>query len=275
MIRCLAVAVGQGIPDNRRFANLDRAAREGVEEPSISLSSRVVRPELMDALELQAEPHRLALSGLRRINRFSRSAAAIAAAILEVIPREQRQEQQQQPPLEVLDIGCGSGDVTAGVYQRLQRAGVDARICGWDRSATAIETAVGLGDSFASPPQLRFTVRDAFAETPDRFDVVYCSLFLHHFETADARRLLRQMQRLASRAVIVDDLVRSRTGLLLAAAGCRLLSRSPIVHADGPQSVRAAFTLEEIHSLARSAGLMPCVLRRHWPQRFTLTWCRA
>lgn len=268
MIRRVAVSDGPGIPDNRRVENLEPAAQTGVEEPSISLSSRVVSPELMDAPELQAEPHRLALSGLRRINLFSRSAAAIAAAILAVVP------QQLEKPLTVLDIGCGSGDVTAGVFRRLHRTGLAIRICGWDRSATAIETASALGESVAQPLDLKFAVHDAFGETTDRFDIVYCSLFLHHFENADAQRLLRQMERLALQAVIVDDLVRSRTGLLLAKAGCRLLSRSPIVHTDGPQSVLAAFTLAEVRSLAAQAGLNDFRLRTHWPQRFTLTWCR-
>ena len=45
-------------------------------------------------------------------------------------------------------------------------------------------------------------------------------------------------------AVLVDDLVRSRLGFALVLAGSYLLTRSPVVHTDGPLSVRAALSLE-------------------------------
>ena len=48
----------------------------------------------------------------------------------------------------------------------------------------------------------------------------------------------------AGRIVLVNDLVRSLPGfLLLAYPAPRLLTTSAVVHYDGPQSVRAAFTL--------------------------------
>lgn len=49
-----------------------------------------------------------------------------------------------------------------------------------------------------------------------------------------------------------------------------VLSRSKVVHFDGPQSVRAAFTLPEIRSLATRAGLQDIELRTSWPCRFVL-----
>jgi len=67
-------------------------------------------------------------------------------------------------------------------------------------------------------------------------------------------------------------LVRTRFGYALAWAGGRLLTRSPIVHTDGPLSVRAAFTLDEFGTLAERAGLRGATFRRHWPQRFLFAW---
>jgi len=72
--------------------------------------------------------------------------------------------------------------------------------------------------------------------------------------------------------VLVDDLVRSRWGYLLAWTGCHVLSGSRIVHVDGPISVAAAFTPSEALFLAERAGLQGASLTRHWPQRFLLTW---
>jgi hypothetical protein len=66
--------------------------------------------------------------------------------------------------------------------------------------------------------------------------------------------------------------VRCRAGWLAAWAGTRLLTRSPVVHFDGPQSVRAAWTESELRQLARDAGLAEdqTCLERAWPFRMTL-----
>jgi hypothetical protein len=62
--------------------------------------------------------------------------------------------------------------------------------------------------------------------------------------------------------------------MLLACAGTRLLSRSPVVHVDGPRSVAAAFTPAEALDLAQRAGLTGATVVRRWPCRFLLTWRR-
>ena len=67
----------------------------------------------------------------------------------------------------------------------------------------------------------------------------------------------------------------TRHGRHLVEEGSRLLTRSPIVHVDGPLSVRAAFTVAEARQLAERAGLSGATIRRHWPQRFLLSWWKV
>jgi hypothetical protein len=74
--------------------------------------------------------------------------------------------------------------------------------------------------------------------------------------------------------VLVNDLVRSRIGYILAFAGSRVLSRSPIVHFDGPCSVAAAFTRDEARQMAQRAGLEGARVDWRWPWRFLLQWQR-
>jgi hypothetical protein len=76
----------------------------------------------------------------------------------------------------------------------------------------------------------------------------------------------------ARRAVLVCDLHRSWLGYSLAWVGCRLLTRSPIVHVDGPRSVEAAFAVSEIAALAGRSGLDGAVITQHWPERWLLAW---
>jgi 2-polyprenyl-3-methyl-5-hydroxy-6-metoxy-1,4-benzoquinol methylase len=148
---------------------------------------------------------------------------------------------------------------------------LNVRVDGCDKSPQAVEFASM--EAAARGVQSRFFVRDALNQPfPKGYDVIMCSLFLHHLDEADAIALLQRMATAAGRLVLVDDLVRSRLGYLLAYLGCRLLSASHIVHVDGPVSVAAAFTVPEALALASKAGLQNATLVPHWPQRFLLSW---
>ena len=56
--------------------------------------------------------------------------------------------------------------------------------------------------------------------------------------------------------------------------GCRVLSRSPVVHVDGPRSARAAWTVTELRGLAERAGLAGASVERRLPCRMLLDWSR-
>lgn len=224
--------------------------------------------ELMDQPELDPGSHRRALQGLGRVNRWCRTAGRIWAALQSVVQERGLKE------LTVLDLASGGGDVAIAVARRGSAGPLPLTVQGWDKSRTATayasERAARLGLNNVS-----FLQRDALADPiPQQFDAVVCTLFLHHLSETDAAALLRRMRDAARHAVIVDDLRRTRIGYCLAWVGTRILSRSPIVHFDGPVSVRAAFRLDEIRKLAEGAGMHGASLIPHWPQRFLLNWRR-
>lgn len=236
---------------------------------TVNLAQRRLEPELMDQPGLSEDLHRQALSALGRVNRLSRSVAIVWPAICDLAgPRSGR-------PLRVLDIASGGGDVAVGIARRAARAGMDIQIDGCDISPYAVRHAQQTAET-AGLRTAHFFEFNALADSlPDgEYDVVMCSLFLHHLTESDAVVLLRKMSQAARHLVLVNDLRRTRTGYLLAWLVCRLLTRSPIVHTDGPLSVGAAFTPEEILDLARQSGLDGVQLSLRWPQRFLLTWTR-
>ena len=109
---------------------------------------------------------------------------------------------------------------------------------------------------------------------PEGYDVVMCSLFLHHLPDDVASALLAKMAAATQRLVLVNDLCRSAFGYGLAWLGCRFLTRSPIVHVDGPRSVQSAFSMNEIREVARQGGLAGATVEPRWPCRFLLQWSR-
>lgn len=232
--------------------------------PSRSLSARDRRPERMDDPALDPAAHRAALAGLARINRFSGSAAVLWPE-LAALARER--------PIRVLDVATGAGDVPIALAKRAAAAGLNLTVLACDVSDTAVSQA--RRNAAAAGANVEFFRHDALADPlPQGFDAVTCSLFLHHLDEADAVRLLAGMA-LAGRVVLVNDLSRCRVNLALVWLATRLLSRSPVVHEDGPLSVRAAFTPAEARLLAERAGLTGAAVAGRFPCRFLLTWRRA
>ena len=156
---------------------------------------------------------------------------------------------------------------------KARREGLPIQVDGCDISPQAVEHSRNQAE--AAGVDARFFVHDALhGDLPSGYDVIMCSLFLHHLDEGDAQGVLGRMKSAARRLVLVDDLVRSRFGYTLAWVGCRLLSRSKVVHYDGPVSVAGAFRADEVASLAAKAGLDGAVVTRHWPERYLLSWVR-
>ena len=232
------------------------------------LATRDRRPELMDQPGLGTETHHRALDGLKAANIVSRVSRIIWQGILDagIIPTKTRS-------LRILDVASGGGDVLIGVSKLAARHGVELQAHGWDISPTAIEHARMAAANAESP--CAFDVRNALVEElPADCDIIMSTLFFHHLTNDDACRLLRRMSQAARRCVLIDDLCRNFLGYVYAWTGGRLLTRSQIVHVDGPLSVRAAYTIPEFGRLARDAGIQNVKFRRHWPQRFLMTWVR-
>ena len=230
-----------------------------------NMMDRILEPEQMDDPNLEETLHAQALEGLRRINRISGSAGILWPSIRSLT------HNSNERSLRILDIAAGAGDVPIALWRKAGRAGLTIELTGSDRSLYAVEYARRSALEAAAP--IRFFTRDVSADgIPGSYDVLICSLFLHHLHPEDAERLLRAMAESAARMVLINDLVRSQTGLWAARLGTSLLTRSSIVRVDGPRSVRAAFTIDEVHRLAQRAGLTRASVIPRWPFRFLLVW---
>jgi hypothetical protein len=99
-------------------------------------------------------------------------------------------------------------------------------------------------------------------------DVVTSTHLFHHLTDDEAVLALREFSRVATRRVIVNDLLRRRRAVLW----IRLLTlfANRFARCDGPTSVRRGFTLGEADTLARRAGLAWLRTREHFGHRFTL-----
>jgi SAM-dependent methyltransferase len=104
------------------------------------------------------------------------------------------------------------------------------------------------------------------------FDVVSCSLFAHHLTSAELRQFVVEALRVCRRAVLINDLIRSRLHLWLVYAGLPSF-RSRITWHDAPASVRNAYTVREMRQLLRELPAQQVEISRHYLYRMgVLVW---
>jgi 2-polyprenyl-3-methyl-5-hydroxy-6-metoxy-1,4-benzoquinol methylase len=242
----------------------------------------------MDDPGLDPAAHRQALAGLARLDRAARAERLIWPVL-------RRLGEASGERLAVLDLACGGGEPAVPLLKRARRAGLPLSLTACDLSPVALEaaaeraTTAGLAVTRepqaaeprapSSRPEQELILRqaDVLASPPaERYDVVMCSLFLHHLADDQAIRLLVSMRERALRAVLVQDLRRSRRGWFLARLASRLLTRSEVVRYDALRSVEGAFTAAELGFLAGRAGLNSLHTRVdvRWPERLLLAWER-
>jgi len=225
------------------------------------MKTRVLTPELMDDPELDERSHRDALAGLARLNRVSMISRPVWRQLRALHTGEQ---------LTILDIAAGSGDMAVNLARRAKVAGLPMRFTCADISPKACQEAqrrarrAGVGIAISTADALE-------RQTGAMYDIVMCHLFLHHLRDHEIVKLLADMKSSARRAVLITDLVRSRTGYALAFLGSRLLTGSRIVHVDALKSVRAALSPPELLTLANAAGLTEARIQRVWPERMLMT----
>ncbi|MDA0328649.1 MAG: methyltransferase domain-containing protein [Gemmatimonadetes bacterium] len=230
------------------------------------LSFRRHQAELMDDPGLDPVRHRRALRALGRVNRISFAAERVWGEV-------RRLHEEMQRPVRVLDIACGGADVLVHIARQARRSGVPVELSGCDISPVALAEARRLASGEAAVDVFELDVLRE--DLPSGFDLMTTSLFLHHLSREDAVALLRRMSERTERALLVQDLRRTRLGYVLAWVGLHTLTTSDVARADGLVSVRAAFTTEEVADLCREAALIRAEIAYGWPQRFTIRWERA
>lgn len=232
----------------------------------ILTNRRIVTGELMDDPDIPAAEHVQALAGLQRINRVSDVADQIAPPILEFCFRTKRDR------ISLMDIACGGGDVPIAVARKLQQSSIAVSLIFFDRSSTALTHAASSASAAKIPFQTIPGDALCLPQLPAA-DIITNSLFLHHLhDSAKVVHFLSSLRSLARGMVIISDLIRSPVGVVGAWMGCRILSRSRIVHHDGPASVRAAWTIEEMRQFAEQAGMKNVTIDEVWPWRMLLKW---
>jgi len=152
----------------------------------------------------------------------------------------------------ILDLATGGGDFPRAMVDWARERGIALEIDAVDASPAIAE----LAESFSADyPEITYFLGDAVSfDSGMRYDLVHCSLALHHFSTAQAVELLKRCRSLSKNLVLVTDLERRLMTSLGVGLANRFFGHSPMTCRDGATSARRAFSFREFRLLAKGAG---------------------
>jgi len=218
--------------------------KEILDQPDIPFADIERNMQELDFINTWLGGHAISLSGLRHFTGVKRT-------------------------LTICEIGCGGGDNLRVLYRWCRKSQISVRVTGIDSNAHCIKVA-----------RERWEGKDAIwmhsdyreAVFPEgKPDIIFSSLFCHHFTDEELVFLFRWMDAHAGHGWFINDLQRHP----LAFHSIRLLtkwfSRSYLVKNDAPLSVLRGFTRRDLEELLRKAGIGNFTIRWKWAFRWLVT----
>jgi SAM-dependent methyltransferase len=201
-------------------------------------------PELMDRPQPVSAELKRDLRNLRQLNRFFGSYRLVRHFLHRWI--------KPGSNFRVVDLATGSGDIPRLVVDHARSIGVAVKVDAIDQQSATLEIARRLSADY---PEISYVEANVLEWQPrDLYDLVLCSLALHHFSEDDAARLLRHARELSRKFVLVSDLRRgylARVGVYVLTA---FIFREPMTRYDARVSAARAFSFSELCDLAKRAG---------------------
>jgi 2-polyprenyl-3-methyl-5-hydroxy-6-metoxy-1,4-benzoquinol methylase len=154
--------------------------------------------------------------------------------------------------MRIVDLATGSGDIPRLIAHYAREIGAKVEIHALDQQPATVEIARKLSAAY---PEISYHATNILDWSPaEAYDIVLCTLALHHFSDEDAVTVLRRCRESSRDFVLVSDLRRG----LLATVGVYLLTalvfREPMTRYDARLSAERAFSFSEMRKLAVRAG---------------------
>lgn len=177
-----------------------------------------------------------------------------------------RQLMQVKPsPTIIAEIGCGGGDNLKAISRAFGSTAI--KFIGIDINKACIAFAE---KNCMSIPDKEFIESDYRLVDfgPEKPDIIFCSLFCHHFEDAELVQMMIWMKNNSRAGFFINDLQRHPLAYHSISILTQLFSKSYLVKNDAPISVRRGFKKSDWDTIMRRAGITKYTVKWRWAFRY-------
>lgn len=221
-------------------------------------------PELMDRLQPDSPELETCLKNLGKLNHHFGSYQLVRSFL--------RRWLSPDRSYRILDLATGFGDIPRMMVSWARPRGISLRIDAVDFRSSTLNVAKRWSEGYN---EISYIEADALKYSDQQtYDLVCCSLALHHFSAEDAVKLLRRIRHLSHDKILVADLERNSLNWVSIYLLTAILFREPMTKHDGRVSVKRSFSFHEMARLATAAGWENFGHRRFIPARQAI-WMSA
>ena len=228
----------------------------------VDTSHRSSEMEIMDDFTIEGALFRDTLDKLEIINRFLGGNSVTINGLKSLL-----KNQSKNKTITIVDLGCGNGDILRDVAKFGRKNNYSFNLIGIDANLAAIEYAKELSKEYS---ELSFKTIDILSEDfkKQSYDVVLCTLFLHHFKNEELISFLKTTTNKATIGIVVNDLDRHKLAYYLFKF-IGFFIKNKMVRQDGLTSVLRAFKRKDLENIAKEMKVHFSV---QWKWAFRYLW---
>ena len=227
-------------------------------------SKRSKEKEIMDDLDCSGPVLEQTLRELKIINRWLGGNQVPNWGLKSLI-----QAAVPQSNYQVMDLGCGGGDMIAVMDSWAKKNKLSIQFIGADANAHTIEFAKQRQQEVEG---VEWQVVNAFDPKflEEQVDFVTCTLFTHHFTDEELIQLFLVLKKKARIGFVINDLHRHPLAYYAIKWLTASFSKSPMVQHDAPLSVLRSFTRKDWRAIFLEAGLYKTKIQWRWAFRWQI-----
>ncbi len=224
----------------------------------IDLHHRSYQKELMDGDDIPFAEMAQTLEELNIVNTWLGGHAITIEGL--------KQWVSNQEPIMVCEIGCGGGDNLFAIHKYGIKNNIPINFIGIDRNPECIAFA---RQQYPQLPCQWICSDYAVVKFGNLFpDIIFSSLFCHHFTTEQLIPMLQWLQQNSRRGFFINDLHRHWLAYYLIKYITKFFSKSYLVKNDAAVSVARSFKKKDWQQLFQQAGIKEYSIKWKWAFRW-------